>query len=305
MAKGPFILHGASKKIGNMVVYKNPNSNNADTTIAREYVAEVKNPRTEAQATQRMRLAPAQAFYRAFRSILNHSWQGVKYGGRSYAHFMRVALADKNLKIPYQVKGDTAFVPGAFPVSQGSLPSVVIDSTGFLTGVLQTRLNVLRTAAADTATLGALSSSLLSLNPSLQLGDILTFMWVEYINGLYEPRYFRLRLDPTSTMTLEQAGISFTLATDDNTSFLCLEAITGSIVAGAVIVSREPATASDNWLRSNASMVLSTDQFIAYFTEEAKAAAITSYRSNASSVNAYWYLNGGDINQDAPVDPRP
>ena len=77
--------------------------------IAREKSVEVKNPKSEAQAVQRMKMAPAQKFYDAFMNILDHSWQNAKYGTQSRQKFMSEAM--KQNGGPYVVKGTTSFVP--------------------------------------------------------------------------------------------------------------------------------------------------------------------------------------------------
>ena len=54
-------------KRGNSVYYKLTNSNNKETQGERAYVGKVANPKTLQQAIQRVKLAPAVNFYRAFK----------------------------------------------------------------------------------------------------------------------------------------------------------------------------------------------------------------------------------------------
>lgn len=293
MAKGPFILHGASKKIGNIVVYKNPNSNNADTTVAREYVAEVKNPKTRQQAIQRMRMLPAQQFYRAFREILDHSWQGIKYGGRSYAHFMKAALADKTITIPYLLKGTTKFIPGAYPVSAGSLAPV--KSMGSITSGNNISLNLYLgdlTIGADT-TIADLSAAIVSNTVGFSYGDFLTFLFVKPSLGLHIPTYVRIQLSETDTTLV--SSLPFEIAKGNMSSEMQIKNMVGNneIEGLAIIHSRKPAEGSTVWQRSNASFVINATAIADYTTSEAEEAAIASYQSNAGNVNAHWYLNGG------------
>lgn len=293
MAKGPFILHGASKKIGNMVVYKNPNSNNADTTVAREYVAEVKNPKTRQQAIQRMRMLPAQQFYRAFREILDHSWQGIKYGGRSYAHFMKAALADKTITIPYLLKGTTGFVPGAYPVSQGSLADIRVS------GPISKNVNIPSTLMGGdlelnaNTTIGGLSTAIIDENSGFEDGDVITVLTVSTDGKKFYAGYARLTLNTTSSDKVqdtdfpivkggEQEFFSFSSA---NTSF--------DVCAIAFIHSRKPANGSTVWQRSSAFLEIDASTISEYISQQAEEAAIASYQSNAGNVNAHWYLNGG------------
>lgn len=293
MAKGPFILHGASKKIGNMVVYKNPNSNNADTTVAREYVAEVKNPKTRQQAIQRMRMLPAQQFYRAFREILDHSWQGIKYGGRSYAHFMKVALADKTITIPYLLKGSTEFVPGEYPVSQGSL-AVALVVKGFGDGDnIDTSIMVGDFTIDAESTIGGLAQAIISNNDGFLDGDYLTFLYCSGTTVRNVASYFRIKLDANSTTLLNSLPIKLGKSARANTLTLYNNNDQPKIKGAAIIHSRKPAEGSTVWQRSNAVFALGQDAISSYTTPEAEEAAIASYQSNAGNVNAHWYLNGG------------
>lgn len=293
MAKGPFILHGASKKIGNMVVYKNPNSNNADTTVAREYVAEVKNPKTRQQAIQRMRMLPAQQFYRAFRELLDHSWQGIKYGGRSYAHFMKAALADKTITIPYLLKGTTAFVPGAYPVSQGSLAEARVVKNFTIGDNIDTSVRLGSFTIGDTSTIGDFAQAIIDNNDGFMAGDFLTFLYCADSMGKFAVSYFRLVLDVESTTLLNTLPITLGKSTGHGTLTLINNTGRSTIGGASIIHSRKPAEGSTVWQRSNAVFALGKDAIADYTSTDAEEAAIASYQSNAGNVNAHWYLNGG------------
>lgn len=293
MAKGPFILHGASKKIGNMVVYKNPNSNNADTTVAREYVAEVKNPKTRQQAIQRMRMLPTQQFYRAFREILDHSWQGIKYGGRSYAHFMKAALADKELTIPYLLKGTTDFVPGAYPISQGSLATVFVNTVFDGGQGVGLNINCPTIGSGGDPTIGDLAQGVVENNDGFKYGDYLTFVFVTKSQGQYTASYFRVQLIENDTKLLDELPLKLGKAAQGDAMTVTQQAGSPEMYALGVIHSRKPAEGSTVWQRSNASLILAGDAITNYTTDDAKEAAIASYQSNAGNVNAHWYLNGG------------
>lgn len=293
MAKGLFALYGGKGKVGNMVAYKNPNVNNADSTVVRAYTANVKNPKTRKQAEQRMRMLPAQNFYRAFRTLLDHSWQGVKYGGRSYAKFMKLALADKTLAIPYQEKGDSNFVPGPYPMSSGSLPQILVDQAVIGQFGIPVSLILAKSLAVSSSTLGAISESLLALNEQLQVGDYLTFIQVKKIEGTFVPSFFRLKLDPMSTALLSTTPLQINVEGDEDTGVLSYRFGVDEPCGGCIIHSREPEQGSTTWLRSNASMVLAADAITDYRTAEAEAKAIESYQSRAGETNSHWYLNGG------------
>ena len=55
--------------MANVVGYKNPASSKANNNFYRERVYTVSNPKTQAQATQRAKVRPAQIFYNAFERV--------------------------------------------------------------------------------------------------------------------------------------------------------------------------------------------------------------------------------------------
>lgn len=293
MAKGIFPLYGGKGKVGNMVAYKNPNTNNADSTVVRAYTANVKNPKTRKQAEQRMRMLPAQNFYRAFRTLLDHSWQGVKYGGRSYAKFMKLALADKTLAIPYQEKGDSTFVPGPYPMSSGSLTPIVLFGDALSNGALNFNLVITTNSISATTTIGSLSSDIIAHNNGIEDGDYITFVGVYRDDIIFCPWFYRFKIDSSSTTLLNTLPFVIVENTVDDISTIQVESNSLYFVGGCAIHSREPQQGSTTWLRSNATMVLSADAITEYRTAEAEAKAIESYQSRAGETNSHWYLNGG------------
>ena len=92
MAKGPLFISTFTGKIGNVVGYNLKLSNDKVVQATRVYQPNVANPKTEPQAIQRMKLAPAVNFYRQLSRILDNAWQGQKYGNRSRQYFMSLAL---------------------------------------------------------------------------------------------------------------------------------------------------------------------------------------------------------------------
>lgn len=91
--------------------------------ITKDRVEAVSDPKTLAQATQRMHFASCAAMWRCLSEILDHSWENVKYGGESYNHFLKLAMASGATFTPVN-KGEVGNRPSAFPVSSGSLQSL-------------------------------------------------------------------------------------------------------------------------------------------------------------------------------------
>ena len=108
------------KRVG-QVVYRNRGGVN----IASARPASVKNPRTAEQMKQRMIFSTVQAAYKKMRVIVDHSQEGVTYGARTMASFMKLNLMAlrKNYETgAFCLKGNSNVVaPFAFKIATGSL----------------------------------------------------------------------------------------------------------------------------------------------------------------------------------------
>lgn len=131
MAKFNPILGTASGKLGDIVLYR---ANGAQ--LSRVRVRSVKNPKTQAQALQRMVFATASAARTALAAIIDHSFQSVKYGQKSVQYFMKRATDDLRVNAlacmeltptdqvklaNFNVKGVSAMAINSLLISQGSL----------------------------------------------------------------------------------------------------------------------------------------------------------------------------------------
>lgn len=128
-------------KLGNIVGYKGRDGKR----LARIRQTEVYNPKTEAQTIQRMILATAAKAYSRMKVIVDHSYQGVQYGGASRSYFLKRAMEDirnwvaQTISItgefPEALRNPLAYRGLAFPtdahesgigllISEGTIPSV-------------------------------------------------------------------------------------------------------------------------------------------------------------------------------------
>lgn len=125
-------------KLGNIVGYKG----RSGKRLARIRQTEVKNPKTKGQIIQRMILASASKAYGRMKSICDHSWQGVAYGGISQSYFLKKAIerirkfvADSMAAFPSSITDPLQWVGLARPdrlaeagyglqISEGTIPSV-------------------------------------------------------------------------------------------------------------------------------------------------------------------------------------
>lgn len=299
MAKGNLLLGTGTGKLGDVVVYRKSGKQQA-----RVYVPKIGNPRSLAQSNQRMRLKPALRFYQSLDDILDHSWQGVKYGGPSYNFFMKQAL--KLANGPFVTKDTVDVIPGEYPVSRGSLVGARVSDIASKAYAV-TSLIVDGTALAakgDKLTLGDVSQQIINNNEFWREGDQLTFIQFREIDGRFYPEFGRFIInssDDTSAFVDLPSGrlLRFAAVDEDKTStFLEIGygksgADVGGIVAAAVIQSR---LEDGVWKRSNSDMFVNTDALSAYYDDDAVIAALASYGyASAITLDSKWYLNSADV----------
>lgn len=308
MAKGS--LNGVRRgKQGNTVFFKIANSNNKEVQGSREYVASIRNPKTTGQLAQRVKLAPAVNFYKAFEAeILNHSWQGVQYGARSHSEFMKRALS-MTAGFPFVPKDTTRLVPGAYQISRGSVPGIQVDYIQTDEIVVKADFNT-----TDDIPFSESVDALLASNPKLKLGDQITLVAVLKVGDIFVPRVARIVLDaskyPANALTVDVWRSTGLILSDNGINFYSADdrVDTHDKAAAAVIVSRpviSKTSGAVTWQRSNTTMVLNENVMAPYFTDEAYNAAVDSYRNSSASVSSTWYLNGGTTSQKTESTETP
>lgn len=141
MAKGNLILGTLRGKLGDVVAYRS-----LGKQMARVRVRNVKNPKTQLQTLQRIVLACAAKTVAVLEPIVNHSWQSTAYGAASkrYARKQIMKVLREQMVAAYndetrqtsaqQVGCFPTFASGAavaaYPISQGSLPSIATELVG-------------------------------------------------------------------------------------------------------------------------------------------------------------------------------
>lgn len=304
MAKQVGLFGNWTGKLANTVGYRIPLSANKITQGVRAYQPIVANPKTEAQATQRMKMTAAVNFYRQLQVILNNAWQGQKYGSKSRQYFMSMAMSQLT-GIPFVDKGDKRFYPGEYKISQGSIPEQPIQD--IQSGGLITTSLVITGASSLAKTWGELSQEIINSNFGIKDGDKLTFVSVIRKNGQYLPAYTYVILNTEST---EQAAAVFAASNiypsqnEVNGTYYLAFTIVGATaanndtVAAAMIVSRYPQSGT-TWERSNATMFCTAAYKADMMGASRYAAAAATYLASASSLSSDWYLNYGLNGSDA------
>lgn len=304
MAKQVGLFGNWTGKLANTVGYRIPLSANKITQGVRAYQPIVANPKTESQATQRMKMTAAVNFYRQLQVILNNAWQGQKYGSKSRQYFMSMAMSQLT-GIPFVDKGDKRFYPGEYKVSQGSIPTqnVTDINTG---GVLTTSLRLAASSNLN-GTWGEVSQAIINNNFGIKNGDKLTFISVIRDNGEYLPAYTYIILNTESTDPASEVVAASNLQLlpmEVNTEFYIGFDIVGATaannntVAGAIIVSRYPQSGA-TWERSTSTLFCTAAYKTQMMGADRYAAAAATYLENASSLSSDWYLNSGLSGSDA------
>lgn len=308
MAKG--YANGLRKgKQGSTVFYKITNSADKVKQGEREYATQVANPRTASQAAQRLKMTPAVNFYRALKNeILNHSWQGVKYGGRSYAKFMKIVMAKAFTgAFPFVPKGFSQLVPGEYPLSRGSIAPLIVSAIELNSNKSQILLSQETFFDNPSVPFKDWVDNTIALNPNLKIGDQITIVVIrlDTTTGIFTSEVRRIVLDASKYDAGSNAAAIFNnigLWLENN---LILVGIPGSgvssdayngIVAAGVIVSRPCVSQTSgtlSWERSDADLFCDFSAFSGYVSQEAYDVALASYQGAAVDVNSAWYLNQG------------
>lgn len=247
----------------------------------------VTNPRTNAQIMQRMKCLTCANFYSAFKGVLNHAFQGVKYGAPCQSEFLRLNMR-LNATMPI-AKGTKAVVPAPVYVSTGSIPP--INFTVSDTGVS------ISCSSITTRDWGHVSAAIIEANPYLHNGDQLTVLQIcsDDIAGIEDgsaiviAEYKRFVLNTSSTDSVP------TIITYGSGN--CSFGVFGSefVVGGAIIVSRPSVFRTKvTWQRSTQFFVLTTDTN-EYLNQDAIInECMNSFKSTETvNLNSDWYLNGG------------
>lgn len=107
MAKGNMFLGMSRGSVGDVTFYRNRGNQ-----VARARNRKPMNPKTEAQIIQRMILATASKAYSRMKGIVDHSFQGVQYGGVSQSYFLKRAMEDIRNWV-----AQTIDIPGEYPTN--------------------------------------------------------------------------------------------------------------------------------------------------------------------------------------------
>lgn len=289
MAKGSAMGLWKGKK-GSSVFYKIKNSNSAQKQGIRERVYEVSNPKTASQATQRMKMLPAQRIANILKEVIERGFEGVPYGVQSRQAFLKYALKMTS-GVPATDKDASNVYPGKYLIAKGQLPEIVVSDSD--------NPNYMNTSLAfdqtgfDIETRAGISQALLQQNAFLKEGDQITIVTCQLSDSDLSSAILYWNVNSwyiDSSAAVSEDFVSGLVAFDN------IAAVNGPnidietpLLAAAVIISRESVTGGH--LRSNAVLHINS----AFETELFGAAALSRARKS--------YQNSSVSNSDWPVDP--
>lgn len=265
-------------------------------TVISQKASVVSNPKSYAQALQRMRMAAVTKFYSPLSAVLEQAWQG-KNTRQSYSEFLSSALRTiAEYNPPIGVRRSWPFFPLPVQVSRGSLRQFPYALNAAGTSFAMTAWSDL--SYADN--IGGLSKMLID-NFGMQNGDYCTFLLVIANSSGYQPVFFRITLDTQSTVDLTTFISTYGFEAVVTSDVVCFEtALTGQyIAAGAVILS---AYRRGVWRRSTQSLAVAAD-YVAVMQSNFEG-SIYDYMSTEASQGAPAsdvYLNG-DTSRRASSD---
>ena len=269
-------------KIGNVVYFKLKNSSDGQRQGAREYVANPSNPRTDSQIGQRCKMTTVTNCYRAFKNVIQRSFEGTEYGAKSYQRWASMAMGQQ-FGGPWLLKGDRRPCPVlGVPMSIGSLPSVSVVAA---TNDLETSL--VCNSQWEDSSVAELSTALLTGNNWLQEGDQITICAISggtleqnlYFGGSYS---FYLN---TNDVTPVQTFIGLALGTSNSKMTIIND--TWTPLAACVIISRE-----GSHLRSTSYWGYSHDFERAYVLD-GDTSVLPSYKGSQQNRATDWPVDPG------------
>lgn len=282
MSKSNMLLGLAKGKVGDLVFYRDGGEQRTRTRVI------PKNPRTEAQMTQRVKLANVMPIFRAFAPWIRESFSSRRANQSGFNAFSAAAIAIS----PYLTKEmATAGVGLPMPcmMSKGvlqQLPFQEVQVDGENTYALRYTAEV-----TESTTVGQLSAALIQQYPLLANGDKLNFLYAQFVAvqdadagvDRYDiiNRSSSLVLDVTSTELLSDAGVEVVenyLFASQHTSLSASQITMYAVFTSRVDADGKLLTSTSYASMSDAAQSL----YDGYRTENSRVDAIQSYKASES-----------------------
>lgn len=202
MAKGAFLAVKRGK-LGDSVGYNVTNSNNKDKQGWRIYQPVVRNPQTDGQMVQRIKLTAVNNLYRSLKEVIKRGFEGKAYGDPSRRAWLKMALGQSFDAGPWLPKSSQVPAPiMQVPLTVGSLRPVTV-TWDQVDSYMATNITVPSDAPSTMSDL-----SLLFIDAGYQAGDQVTVIvgWIP-ADGAFTWAYRSFYLDVQDTRTLASVGL--------------------------------------------------------------------------------------------------
>lgn len=168
MSKGSMMMGTVRGKLGDTVFFRRGGEQQQ-----RAYIPMVKDAKSEAQYKQRSQLSNLVAFYRAARTLLDHSFTGRATKQSSYNAFVAANLGKVKVYVTKEQAAAGGCVCAPYVVSSGVLPSIRITGSG-VNAVTDISVGTLDTIEGKTV--AEVSQAVVNNNPTINWGDQLTYV---------------------------------------------------------------------------------------------------------------------------------
>lgn len=164
-----FWLKNQTKKLAGAIIYQAMGQ-----TRSRELAAEVSNPRTIDQMSQRVKWANLVNFYRANKSWMKFAFETKPTNRTDYNQFMSLNVANSRIYLPKSIANQGGCVVDSYVMTQGSLAT--IETTKVQAGWNTNLYLDDSIAISATTTIAEVSRILIQSNPALREGDQISFI---------------------------------------------------------------------------------------------------------------------------------
>lgn len=294
-----FWLKNQTKKLAGAVIYQAMGQ-----TRSRELAAEVSNPRTIDQMSQRVKWANLVNFYRANKSWMKFAFETKPTNRTDYNQFMSLNVASSRIYLPKGIANQGGCVVDNYVMTQGSLPS--IETSVYESGWITNLFIPDDFAVSANTTVAEVSQALIARNPALREGDQISFIrFTQQTNSntgvpFVVVRKYEVILNTSdlrfffSFMPIEYIG------TDDLDSANALVVFNSGNTGGFLLVLSRT-TGGKTYVSTQSIVVANNAATIeAYSSSNALQAAIDSY---GESTEPFLTSTTAELDSQAPVQP--
>lgn len=162
-------LKGSKKKLGGTVVYES-----GGRTIQRVLAPEVRNPRTIAQMSVRVRWANIVNLYKALKPIMKYAFENKKRYQSDYNMLMSLNVSKSTIFLTKQEAEQGACVVSEYDITRGSLPRITYENNGI--GLVTSNIAMGTKEDITNMTIAKFSQKILNNNGQFREGDQLSFV---------------------------------------------------------------------------------------------------------------------------------